>query len=133
MVKKEETDIMENNFNDKVEELVNKDPRYKVDAYEFTMEALHFTQRKLNRKGHITGKELSVGIKEYALEKFGPMARTVFEHWGISKTDDFGEIVFNMIESSLMSKTDKDSKEDFKGVYDFEEAFDLWDKLKPEK
>lgn len=124
---------MEKNFYQKVEELLKGDPRYKADAYEFLMQALHFTQKKLNRKGHVTGKELLGGIKEYALDKFGPMARAVFEHWGITKTDDFGEIVFNMVENNLMGKTDKDLKEDFRGVYDFKEAFDLWDKLKSEK
>lgn len=124
---------MENNFYERIEELVKRNPRYKADAYEFLMQALHFTQKKLNRKGHVTGRELSEGIKEYALEKFGPMARTVFEHWGITKTEDFGELVFNMVENNLMSKTDKDSKEDFRGIYDFKEAFDLWDKLKSEK
>ncbi len=124
---------MEKNFYERVEELLNKDSRYKVEAYEFIMQALHFTQKKLNRKGHITGKELSEGIKEYALDKFGPMARTVFEHWGITKTEDFGEIVFNMVENNLIAKTEKDSKEDFRGVYDFKEAFDLWDKLKSKK
>lgn len=124
---------MENNFYQRIEELAKRNPRYKAEAYEFLMQALHFTQKKLNRKGHVTGKELAEGVKEYALEKFGPMARTVFEHWGITKTDDFGELVFNMVENNLMSKTDKDSKEDFRGIYDFKEAFDLWDKLKSEK
>lgn len=124
---------MEKNFYQKVEELLKRDLRYKIDAYEFLMQALHFTQKKLNRKGHVGGKELSEGIKEYALDKFGPMARTVFEHWGITKTEDFGEIVFNMVENDLIAKTDKDSKEDFRGVYDFKEAFDLWDKLKSER
>ena len=47
----------------------------------------------------------------------------VFEHWGVKSTEDFGEIVFNMVNENLLYKTEGDSKEDFKGFYDFEEAF----------
>lgn len=112
-------------FYEKVEEIVKKDPRYKPDAYEFVMQALWFTQRKLKRKGHITGKELLEGIRKLGLELYGPMTKSVFEHWGIKKTEDFGEIVFNMVEDGLMSKTDRDSRNDFKDAYDFKETFDV--------
>lgn len=111
-------------FNRKVEKITKKDPRYKPDAYEFVMQALFFTQRKLNRRGHIAGKELLAGIKECGLEQYGPMTKTVFLHWGIAKTEDFGEIVFNMVQNGLMGKNDSDSRDDFKNVYDFKEAFD---------
>lgn len=120
-------------FYKKVEEIVNSDPRYKADAYEFMMQALWFTQNQLKRKGHVTGQELSEGIKEFVLEQYGPMSKTVLEHWGIRKTEDFGEVVFNMIESGIMGKSDGDSREDFKSVYDFDEAFDIKGKFKLEK
>lgn len=107
----------------RMDRVVKKDGRYKVDAYEFVLEALSYVQKKSKRKGHITGQELLLGIKEYALSQFGGLSKTVFEHWGVKSTEDFGEIVFNMISESLLYKTEKDSKEDFKGVYDFEEAF----------
>jgi uncharacterized repeat protein (TIGR04138 family) len=106
-----------------VEEIVLADSRYKADAYEFVMQALHFTQNKLKRETHVTGKELAEGIRDYAIEQYGPMAKTVLAHWGIHKTQDFGFIVFNMIEKQMLSKTDSDSLEDFKDVYDFEAAF----------
>lgn len=114
----------ERNFDEVVEEIVNKDNRYKEDAYSFVMSALGFTQNKLNRKAHVTGRELLKGIREMSLELYGPMARTVFEYWGIYKTEDFGHIVFNMVNVGLMGKTDKDSLDDFKDVYDFKKAFD---------
>lgn len=117
---------MNRNFYEKVEGIINKDPRYKADAYEFLMQALWFTQGKLKRKGHIAGKELLEGIKDYGLDLYGPMVKTVFEHWGIRTTDDFGEIVFNMIDNGTLNKTDKDSRDDFKNVYDFDEAFDIF-------
>lgn len=115
---------MTSDFNKKVEEIIKKDPRYKYDAYVFVMEALWFTQNKLKRKGHVTGRELSEGIRNFAIEQYGPMAKAVFKHWGIRTTEDFGEIVFNMVENGLMSKTEKDSRNDFKNIYGFQEAFD---------
>lgn len=112
-------------FYKEVEEIAEKDPRYKPDAYEFVMQALWHTQKKLNRKGHVTGRELLEGIREFGLDQYGPMAKAVFNHWGINTTDDFGEIVFNMVKNGLMSKTDTDSPDEFKNVYDFQEAFDI--------
>ena len=111
-------------FNKKVEEIIKRDPRYKPDAYEFVMQALFFTQRKLNRRGHVTGKELLEGVRECGLEQYGPMTKTVLQHWGIAKTEDFGEIVFNMVRNGLMGKNESDSRDDFKNVYDFKQAFD---------
>lgn len=107
----------------RLDRIVKKDKRYKVDAYEFVLNALSFTQKKLQKKSHVTGQELLWGIKEYALERFGGMSKTVFEHWGIKITEDFGEIVFNMVKENMLYKTESDSKEDFKGVYDFTDAF----------
>lgn len=101
-----------------------KDKRYDLEAYSFVMSALGFTTKKLGRKGHVSGGELLEGIKEYALEEFGPMARTVLEYWGIKKTSDFGEIVFNMINAGVLGKTEKDSKEEFTDRFDFKDAFD---------
>ncbi|MCK9594760.1 MAG: hypothetical protein PHH68_06130 [Candidatus Omnitrophica bacterium] len=105
-----------------VESICWQDRRYKPDAYEFVLEALYFTQKELKKSGHISGKELLEGVREFALQQYGPMARTVFTHWGISKTDDFGNIVFNMIDKKLLSKTEMDTIEDFRDVYEFDTA-----------
>src|SRR5262249_2014033 len=101
----------------KLAEIVRKDPRYAYEAYQFVQEALEYTQKKLGRaprteqgeKGepaeaqhHVRGWELVDGIRELALREFGFMARTVFRMWGIERTADFGEIVFNLVESNLM-------------------------------
>jgi len=114
-------------FYQKVEEITGKDPRYKPDAYEFVMQALWFTRKKLKREDHVTGRELAEGGREFALDQYGPLAKTVLEHWGVNATADFGAIVFNMIDAGLMSKTDEDSQEDFKDVYDFGKAFNTED------
>jgi uncharacterized repeat protein (TIGR04138 family) len=72
---------------------------------------------------HVSGQELLAGIREYALGQFGPMTKMILEEWGIRSCHDFGEIVFNMVEVGLLAKTDKDTREDFKDGYDFEDAF----------
>jgi uncharacterized repeat protein (TIGR04138 family) len=106
-----------------IEEICAKDNRYKPDGYEFVLQALHFTQNKLKRQGHLSGKELLEGIRDFAIEQYGPMAKTVLNHWGITETDDFGNIVFHLVEKKVLSKTETDSLDDFKDVYDFGVAF----------
>ncbi len=116
----------------RVRQVAGKDGRYDVGAYLYLFEALGFTQRALKRdslskdrsKRHVTGRELLEGIRRYALKQFGFMARVVFEGWGVKRTDDFGEIVFNLVDASLLGKSDTDSREDFHAVYDFRDALD---------
>jgi len=116
---KDELDIM-----DIIEKITEEDPRYDPEAYLFLMKGLNFTVGKLEKPRHVSGQELTEGLRLYAIEQFGPMARTVLENWGISSTEDFGNIVFNMIDAKLFSKTETDSIDDFKSIYDFKEAFD---------
>lgn len=116
------------NIQDLLDNVLDKDKRYHRDAYLFLREALDHTQKLINQgipKGprHVSGKELLDGIREYALIQFGPMAQMVLEEWGIHRCEDFGEIVFNMVESGLLTTTPQDSREDFKGGYDFRSAF----------
>jgi uncharacterized repeat protein (TIGR04138 family) len=111
-------------FMDVIEKIAEKDPRYNAEAYLFLMKGLNFTVSKFEKHRHVSGQELAEGLKLYAIEQFGPMARTVLESWGVYSTEDFGNIVFNMIGVKLLSKTEEDSIADFKSVYDFKEAFD---------
>jgi len=115
-------------FNEAFAKIRAKDPRYHRDGYLFVREALDHTQKTIGkdprgRIRHITGQELLGGIREYALQQFGPMTQTVLEEWGIRCSQDFGEIVFNMVEVEWLAKTDKDSRADFAQGYDFDEAF----------
>ncbi len=112
-----------NKFFDLVEEICLKDNRYKPDAYEFVLGGLNFTQKKLKKNAHITGAELAWGLRDYAINQYGALADKVLAHWGINATRDFGDIVFNMIEKKLLSKTKEDSLADFDSVYDFKKAF----------
>lgn len=104
--------------------ICQKDPRYKIDAYSFVLAALNYTMERLRRKGHVSGLELTESIREYAIEEYGRMARTVFEHWGIMNTEDFGNIVFNMVDAGVLGKQESDSIDDFKNVFDFKQAFE---------
>jgi uncharacterized repeat protein (TIGR04138 family) len=113
-----------NNITAELENLVSCDPRYKMEAYLFVMSALEYTLAKMRRSGHLTGKELLEGLRDYARNKFGPTAKMVFEHWGVKRTDDFGQIVFNLIDRGILGKTEQDSIDDFSNVYDFDEAFE---------
>ncbi len=108
--------------------------RYHQNAYRFVFEALQYTQERLDRKrqtseadevdAHISGQELLSGIRDLALEQFGMLASTVFRRWGIRATEDFGRIVFELVERGEMRKTDRDQLSDFCDVFDFEETFD---------
>ncbi len=105
-----------------------KDPRYAREAYFFVREALDYTQKTIGKDNrgvirHVSGQELLAGIRDYALSQFGPMAMMVLEEWGIRACEDFGEIVFNMVEFGVLAKTEKDSRADFAGGYEFHEAF----------
>jgi uncharacterized repeat protein (TIGR04138 family) len=112
---------------------IERDVRYHANAYQFVYAALRFTQQRLDRpvtsstendEAHISGVELLDGIRAFALNQFGLMTRTVFRRWGIRSTDDFGNIVFELIDRGEMSKTDRDQLSDFFEVYDFADVFD---------
>ncbi len=115
---------MKKSLDNMLEEICKQDPRYSLDAYDFVLEALSFTQKKFKRKKHVTGKELLEGIKILLMEDFGPMALTVLNHWGITSTEDFGNVVFNLVASKVLSKTEEDDIKDFRDIYDFEKVFD---------
>ena len=128
------------NFDEVLEKILIKDRRYQRDAYVFVRESLDHTQKLAaksrseapvetsdrlidNKPHHVTGQQLLEGIRHYALEQFGPMAQTVLHEWGVRTCEDFGEIVFNMVESNLLAKTKKDTREHFRGGSDFFDAF----------
>ena len=120
--------MQEINFDEAVDKILMQDPRYRRDAYGFVREALDYTQKQVGKGTggavhHVSGQELLEGIRKYALNQFGPMVVTVFEEWGVRNCRDFGEIVFNMVETSLLAKTDRDNRDDFNNGYDFTDAF----------
>ncbi len=108
----------------KIRMIIESDPRYREEAYEFVLKAVERTISELPEPRHVSAWELLDGIREFAIEKFGPMAKEVFNFWGVRTTDDFGFIVYNLIDCDLLKKSDEDRLEDFFGVYDFEDVFE---------
>ncbi len=119
---------MDNQLHKKIVRLADGYGLYSVNAYYFILDALRVTSQKIQKKDpshskHLSGKELSLGIKDYAINRFGCMSYTVMTLWGIDKTDDFGKIVYHLIDAGLLGKSGDDSIDDFKNIFDFEEAF----------
>lgn len=108
---------------------------YPPEAFEFIRQGLAHTVEMIHGEGaeqlersdegsrHVTGQQLCLGLRHYAIHRYGRLAKTVFQKWGVRQTEDFGRIVFAMVDAGLMRKSDEDSIEDFRGVYDFDEAF----------
>jgi uncharacterized repeat protein (TIGR04138 family) len=120
--------MQEVTFEEALEQILATDRRYSREGYIFVREALDFTQKIVGKENsakirHVTGRELLDGIRQYALQQFGPMVITVFAEWGIHNSRDFGNIVFNLVNTRVLAKTETDSEQDFEGVYTFEDAF----------
>ncbi|MGI5868028.1 MAG: Minf_1886 family protein [Kiritimatiellia bacterium] len=116
----------EQSFEETVARICDTDDRYDMEAYFFIREALDHAARKFNREPpnrHVTGAELSEGVREYALNEFGPLAYLVLTEWGLHTTGDFGEIVYNLIAEGVFGKSETDRREDFNDVYNFHDAF----------
>lgn len=120
----------------KIQELIREDPRFAYEAYEFVGDAVSHTQNRLGRSTpdgpdeddnpeadrHVSGGELLKGACDLAVREFGMMAPVVFRHWGIRTTDDFGELVFKLINAGQLSKSERDEPDDFHNVFDLDKA-----------
>jgi len=104
--------------------LVDRAKHYPPAAYQFVRQALDYALRRLKTRRHISGQELLQAISAYARQRFGPLAREVFEEWGITETLDFGRIVFELVEKGVMTKRPEDSLDDFRDGYDFHQEFE---------
>lgn len=107
-----------------LDRLQERNPRFHGKAYLFLLSALHTVMKELDEPRHISGQELVEGARVLALDRYGPMARTVLEHWGIHATEDLGEIVFTLVDLGVLIKQNEDTKADFRDVFDFEDAFE---------
>jgi uncharacterized repeat protein (TIGR04138 family) len=105
---------------------------YPVEAFLFVREGLSYASQRVRDEAyeqppdqdrHITGQQLCMGLRDFAIDRYGMLAPAVLGHWHIRRTEDFGRIVFAMVEHGLLSKTNDDSLDDFRCVYDFREAF----------
>ena len=118
-------------FDEVVELICKEDPRYDRKAYTFLRQALDHTVKELKKKEaakagrsqHVSGAELLLGLRSFALDQYGPLSKTVLNSWGVTRCGDFGEMVFNLIEYNVFSKTENDRREDFTELYSFDDAF----------
>ncbi|MBI3314949.1 MAG: hypothetical protein HYZ86_03270 [Candidatus Omnitrophica bacterium] len=115
---------MNEEFYSIVSKICRTDPSYHPEAYEFIMEALNYSRKRFKGAKHVTGAQLLKGIKGLLLKKFGPMTLTILNFWGVKTTDDFGHMVYNLVEHKILSKDAHDHYESFQNAYDFEEVFD---------
>src|SRR5262249_30651622 len=97
---------------------------YAERAYLFVLASIEFLQGKLPERRHVTGAELTLACRDFAHEQFGLMARSVLDHWGVRGTEDFGRIVYSLVEVGVLVTQPGDKVEDFHGVYAFEQALD---------
>lgn len=101
-----------------------RESRYAEGAYLFVLAALEFKQSQLTHRRHITGRELALACRDFAIQRFGLMARIVLERWGICSTDDIGAVVFTLVELGYLASLPSDTRDQFDGVYDFKDTFD---------
>jgi uncharacterized repeat protein (TIGR04138 family) len=107
-----------------LQDLRARNPRFHGKGYLFLLSALHAVLEGMDEPRHISGEELANGVRNLAMARYGPMARTVLGHWGIHSTDDLGEMVFAMVDCGVMMKQEEDRREDFQDLFDFEEVFE---------
>lgn len=104
---------------------------YAPACYPFISDGLAYTVRLIHGEGaaaddesrHVSGQQLCMGLRDYAVQRYGLLAKVVLNRWGVYETADFGRIIFAMVDAGLMNKTDEDTIADFDAVYDFDEAF----------
>jgi len=114
-------------FEQSVVSILKRDKRFDPHAYFFLKDALDFTLKRIaegndGQARHVTGPELLEGFRDFALDQFGPMASTLMREWGVRKCLDVGDMVFHLIEEQVFGKQDSDTREDFSGTFDFEDA-----------
>ena len=114
-------------FDAAVENILQREKRFEAGAYFLLKEAPDFTLKRTLEEGgeerHVSGRELILGFRDYALQEFGPMAYTLLREWGVHACPDVGDMVFELIEEGMFGKQDSDTREDFAGHYEFSEAF----------
>lgn len=110
--------------------LILADGRYPLDAFEFLHEGLELAARvqygdESAEPGHrhVSGAQLCESLRDHAIQRWGPLARTVLDHWRIRSTLDFGEMVYLLVNNGFMQKTEQDSLDDFRDVFEFDPAF----------
>lgn len=107
-----------------MDRILVREPRFHEHAYLFVLSALEFCQTRLPERRHITGRELAEACRDLALQRYGVLARMVLEHWGMTSTSDFGDVVFTLVDLGLLLSQATDTRDDFADVFEFADVFD---------
>lgn len=119
-------------FDKAVARILEQDNRYPARAYDLMPAVIDYTVRHPapadpseppRPQGHVSGRQLAIGFRDYLLAEFGPFAADLLDEINIRSTDDIGNLVYNLISVGVFGKTNADSRADFHAVYDFKEAF----------
>ena len=113
------------NFEREIGELAKASGRYRPEAYGFVVEALQFAVERVGKRRHLSAAELTAGLLKYAEQQYGALAETVLADWGVRGAPDVGNLVYQMIDASLLSASAEDRKEDF-------DRISLWFEPQPE-
>ncbi len=114
---------------DPIRKIAKQDGRYALDAFQFLFEALDYAVRHAGKEDaqgaerHVSGRDLVQAMREFGLAQFGPLAADVWRRWGVNSTFDWGRIVFLLVESGLLNRQESDTIEEFRDVFDLDEAF----------
>lgn len=101
-----------------------REPRFHEHAFLFMLSALEFAQTRQTERRHLSGRELTEACRDLALQRYGVLSRLVLEHWGVTTTAHFGDIVFALVDLGLLLAQPTDSRDDFAAVFDFGTVFD---------
>jgi uncharacterized repeat protein (TIGR04138 family) len=115
-----------------LDRILAREPRYPERAYLFVLAGIEYVQTQLPVRRHVTGAELAWACRDLAVKQFGLLAPSVLDYWSITATEDFGRIVFTLVDVGLLMTQPEDRLEDFLNVYDFADAFSaahIWDRM----
>ncbi len=101
-----------------------REPRFDEHAFLFVLSALEYAQARQPERRHLSGRELAEACRDLAMERYGVLSRMVLEHWGVTETGHFGDIVFALVDLGLLLAQPTDSRDDFVNLYDFGTVFD---------
>lgn len=119
-------------FDQAVSKILERDSAFPRQAYELMPAALNYTLRRLQAgqpgaevHGHVNGRQLAEGFRDFMLEEYGPFAADILAKYNIRSTADIGRLVYNLISVGMFGKTENDREADFRNLYDFRDAFEL--------
>ena len=123
-----------------IDGIIAADGRYCIKAFEFLHDGLEYAVKNVHgyraefadddefddhESSHVSGQQLCLAMRDLAKKRWGMLAKAVLNKWGIHKTQDFGNMVYLLIEHDFMDKNPEDTIEDFDDVFDFTTDLDV--------